>query len=82
MSRSVKALIIVTLGIAQMAVSAEARLFPTWETHITLTHQDLDMIRNTVTSEIHGKPVGTQGFMAAGRNLENRISRPGEITVQ
>ena len=42
-----------------MAGSAEAQLFPTWETHITLTQQDLDMIHNAVTNEVHGKPVGT-----------------------
>src|SRR5271169_2379896 len=34
-----------------IAATAQAQLLPTWETHITLTQQDLDMI--------HGKPVGT-----------------------
>ena len=57
MSRAVKALIAIVFGL--VAGSAEAQLFPTWETHITLTQQDLDMIHNTVTSEVHGKPVGT-----------------------
>jgi len=42
-----------------IAASAEAQLLPTWETHITLTQQDLDMIRDTVTNQVHGKPVGT-----------------------
>jgi surface antigen len=57
MSRAVKALIAIVLGL--VAGSAEAQLFPTWETHITLTQQDLDMIHNAVTNEVHGKPVGT-----------------------
>jgi surface antigen len=39
--------------------STEAQLLPTWETHITLTQQDLDMIRNAVTNQVHGEPVGT-----------------------
>jgi hypothetical protein len=37
MSRAVKALIAIVLGL--VAGSAEAQLFPTWETHITLTQQ-------------------------------------------
>lgn len=45
--------------IGLIAGSAQAQLLPTWETHITLTQQDLDMIRGTVTNQIHGKPVGT-----------------------
>ena len=56
MSLPVKALIPV---IGLIAGSAQAQLLPTWETHITLTQQDLDMIRGTVTNQIHGKPVGT-----------------------
>jgi len=42
-----------------IALSAQAQLLPTWETHITLTQQDLDMIRGAVTNQVHGKPVGT-----------------------
>jgi surface antigen len=42
-----------------IAGAAQAQLLPTWEAHITLTQQDLDMIHNAVTSHIHGKPVGT-----------------------
>jgi len=57
MSRAVKALIGIVVGLG--AASAEAQLFPTWETHITLTQQDLDMIHNAVTDEVHGKAVGT-----------------------
>lgn len=39
--------------------SAQAQLLPTWETHIVLSQQDLDMIRGAVTSQVHGKPLGT-----------------------
>ena len=42
-----------------LTATAQAQLLPTWETHITLTQQDLDMIRNAVTNQVHGKPVGT-----------------------
>ena len=38
---------------------AQAQLLPTWETNITLTQQDLDMIHAAVTNQIHGKTVGT-----------------------
>ena len=41
------------------AASAQAQLLPTWETHITLTQQDLDMIHSAVTNQVHGKSVGT-----------------------
>ena len=42
-----------------IAGAAQAQLLPTWETHITLTQQDLDMIRSTLTNQVHTKPVGT-----------------------
>jgi surface antigen len=57
MSLSAKVLIPVVVGL--VAASAQAQLLPTWETHITLTQQDLDMIRGAVTNQVHGKPVGT-----------------------
>ncbi len=58
MSLLVKTLAPIVAGF-MIAASAEAQLLPTWETHITLTQQDLDMIRDTVTNQVHGKPVGT-----------------------
>jgi surface antigen len=58
MSLLVKTLAPIVAGF-MIALSAEAQLLPTWETHITLTQQDLDMIRNAVTNQVHGKPVGT-----------------------
>ena len=42
-----------------IAGAAHAQLLPTWETNITLTQQDLDMIHGAVTNQVHGKPVGT-----------------------
>jgi surface antigen len=39
-----------------------AQLLPTWETSITLTQQDLDMIHGAVANQVHGKPVGTAAF--------------------
>lgn len=44
-----------------VAGAARAQLLPTWEAHITLTQQDLDMIHAVVTDQVHGKPVGTKG---------------------
>jgi surface antigen len=57
MSLPTKMLVAIVFGL--IAASAQAQLFPTWETHITLTQQDLDMIHSTVTNQVHGKPVGT-----------------------
>ena len=58
MSLSVKKFVTFVAGL-MIAGSAQAQLLPTWETHITLTQQDLDMIRGAVTHEVHGKLVGT-----------------------
>jgi surface antigen len=53
-----KAFVPIVAGFLIVA-SAQAQLLPTWETHITLTQQDLDMIRDTVANKVHGKPAGT-----------------------
>ena len=42
-----------------VAAAAQAQLLPTWESHITLTQQDMEVIHNAVTNQIHGKPAGT-----------------------
>ena len=60
MSRAVKALIAVVLGLVAAPAEAQMFLFPTWETHITLTQQALDMIHNAVDGQVHGKPVGAR----------------------
>jgi surface antigen len=58
MTLQVKALVPFVTGI-MIAAAAQAQLLPTWETHITLTQQDLDRIRDAVTNQVHGKPIGT-----------------------
>ncbi|MGC2201002.1 MAG: RT0821/Lpp0805 family surface protein [Stellaceae bacterium] len=58
MSLRLKALTPLFAGV-MAAASAQARLLPTWETHIVLTQQDLDMIHSAVTDQVHGKAVGT-----------------------
>jgi surface antigen len=58
MSLKAKALVPLLAG-SILAASAQAQLLPTWETHITLTQQDLDIIRGAVTDQVHGKSVGT-----------------------
>jgi surface antigen len=87
MSLPVKVLIPV---IGLIAGSAQAQLLPTWETHIVLSQQDLDMIRATVTNQIHGKRVGTtaswsnpasgnSGFIKLGKKLAQKNQQCEEI---
>jgi surface antigen len=87
MSLPVKALIPV---IGLIAASAQAQLLPTWETHIVLSQQDLDMIHGAVTNQIHGKPVGTaaswsnlasgnSGFIKLGKKIARKRQQCEEI---
>jgi hypothetical protein len=46
---------------------AQLMIGPAWESNITLTQGDLDLIHRTVDAEIHGKPVGAT---ASWRNPE------------
>jgi surface antigen len=46
-------------GKRDVAVCKQAQLLPTWESYITLTQQDMEMIHDAMTNHIHGKPVGT-----------------------
>jgi surface antigen len=89
MSLSAKVLIPFVAGLL-IAGAAQAQLLPTWETQIALTQQDLDMIRNTVTNQIHGKPVGTtaswsnpasgnSGFIKLGKKLPRKNQQCEEI---
>ena len=55
-------LVLLIAGLMMILGIARAQLLPTWETHITLTQQDLDMIRSAVTNQVHGKPVGTTTY--------------------
>ena len=51
------ALVLVTL--LGKPTQAQLMLGPAWESNITLTQRDLDLIHRTVDAEVHGKPVGT-----------------------
>ena len=82
MSLPVKALIPV---IGLIAGAAQAQLLPTWETHIVLSQQDLDMIHGAVTNQIHGKPAGTAASWsnpASGNSgvvkLDKRLTRKNQ----
>jgi surface antigen len=59
MSLNHNVLIPIVTGL-MLAGAAQAQMLPTWETHITLTQQDLDMIHAVVTDQLHGKPLGTK----------------------
>ena len=58
MSVPIKPLVFVVAALASLAAQAQL-LGPTFESNITLTRADLDMLRQTVIQQIHGKPVGT-----------------------
>jgi surface antigen len=58
MSISIKPFVFIVAGVASTAAQAQL-LGPSFESNITLTREDLDMMRQTVTQQIHGKPVGT-----------------------
>ena len=51
--------LLLTIAGLMAAGAAQAQLLHAWESHITLTQQDMEMIHNAVTNQIHGKPVGT-----------------------
>ena len=55
---SIKPLVLMVAGLAGSAAQAQL-LGPNFESNVTLTREDLDMMRQTVTQQIHGKPVGT-----------------------
>ncbi len=57
MSIPIKPLVLIIAGLASFAAQAQF-LGLGFESNITLTQQDLDMIRQTVNQQIHGKPVG------------------------
>jgi len=57
MSIPIKPLVLVVGAFASPAALAQW-VGPGLESNVTLTQQDLDMIRQTVNQQIHGKPVG------------------------
>ena len=52
-----KLVLLVIAGLASPAAQAQL-LGPAFESSITLAREDLDMMRQTVNQQIHGKPVG------------------------
>lgn len=58
MSIPIKPLVMIIAGLVSSAAQAQF-LGLGFESNISLTKQDLDMIRETVNQQIHGKPVGT-----------------------
>ena len=62
MSNFIKAIVLILTGVA--SVSAQAQILGwTWESNIPLTHEDFEIIRQTVDQQVHGKPVGTTAFL-------------------
>ena len=53
----VKPLVLMVAGLASSAAQAQLMGLG-FESNISLTQQDLDMMRQTVNQQIHGKPVG------------------------
>jgi len=54
---SIKPLVVVAAALASPAAQAQL-LGPNFESNITLTREDLDMMHQTVSQQIHGKSVG------------------------
>src|ERR1700730_542256 len=63
MRRPIKLLLLVITGLASAAAQAQL-LGPAFESGITLTQEDLNIMRQTVNQQIHGKPVGTTASWA------------------
>jgi surface antigen len=58
MPKPIKLLVFILAALASPTAQAQL-LGPSFESNITLTREDLDMMRQTVAQQIHGKPVGT-----------------------
>jgi hypothetical protein len=59
MYNRIKPIALVLAGLLGGPAQAQLLLGPAWESNITLTQGDLDLIHRTVDTQIHGKPVGT-----------------------
>src|SRR6516225_2070716 len=58
MPKPIKPLVLIVSAVASPVAQAQL-LGPSFESNISLTREDLDMMRQTVNQQIHGKPVGT-----------------------
>jgi hypothetical protein len=59
MASRVGPIFVVLTGFLSAPAQAQLLFGPAWESNITLTQEDLDLIHRTVDTQIHGKPVGT-----------------------
>jgi surface antigen len=59
----IKLLLVLVAGLASSAAHAQL-LGPAFESSITLTQEDLNIMRQTVNQQIHGKPAGTTASWA------------------
>jgi surface antigen len=59
MASRVGPIFVVLTGLLSTPTQAQLLFGPAWESNITLTQEDLDLIHRTVDTKIHGKPVGT-----------------------
>ena len=57
MPKPIKPLVFIVAALASPVAQAQL-LGPGFESNISLTREDLDMMRQTVTQQIHGKSVG------------------------
>ena len=57
MPKPIKPLVFIVAALASPVAQAQL-LGPSFESNISLTREDLDMMRQTVTQQIHGKSVG------------------------
>ena len=62
MPKPIKLLVFIVAALASPAAQAQL-LGPSFESNISLTREDLDMMRQTVTQQIHGKSVGSDRFL-------------------
>jgi surface antigen len=58
MPKSITSLAFIIAVLVSPAAQAQL-LGPSFESNISLTREDLDMMRQTVAQQIHGKPAGT-----------------------
>ena len=59
MLKLAKYLLPIALSCAASAAQAQFMLGPSWESNVTLTRVDLDMLKSAVTQQIHDKQLGT-----------------------
>ena len=66
----------VVLSLAALPLHAQTPLGSSWETYVTLTQGDIDMVKTALAGKIHGKTPGTE---AAWSNPQSGNS--GSITL-